>query len=142
MWQKLSDPCHAELAYSFDACTRGLSEVLTQVAVCDYAKFVYGHFSHSLFIVGTAPSYSVSDSRLHQEILLIESVKEGYEVGYGETPTSEWGFKHSEGKLIRKGCWITCDADTAVRTIGEVVRGVLDVREPGWHLYEFLDEDE
>lgn len=142
MWNKLSDPCHAINAVRLDFYKQGLSEVLAKVATCDYAEFVFGHWSHQLFIVGTAPSYSVSDSKLHQNILLIVSEKDGLEIGFGETPTSEWGIKQSEGKIIRKGCWIKCDADTAVRTIGAVIRGVLDVREPGWHLYDSYDSED
>lgn len=130
MWQHLSEPCHATQAESFDASTRPLAPVLAAVAACDYARLVFGHWSHSLFVIGTAPSYAVSDSPLHQDIVMIESDKDEFVLGYGATPTSEWGLTISDGRIVRTGQWIRCDEQTAVTTIGRVVRSVLAFREP------------
>ena len=132
MWHHLSDPCHAAEAARFDSSTRPLAPVLAAVAECDYANFVFGHWSHSLFVIGTAPSYAVSASSLHKDILLIECDEGEFTLGFGETPSAEWGIRFSNGETIRTGRWITCDAETALATIGNVVRRFLDDREPGW----------
>jgi|SRR5262245_49248484 len=129
-WPALSDPSHVAACRARGAELAPLGRVLSELASRPYARQVYGHRSHDWFFIGTAPSYEKSDSPLHRQILCLVPVGKRFRVGYGETPTFEWGWQLLEDEVTveQTGCWQECSESGAVTLADRIITRDLNAR--------------
>lgn len=128
MWHLLSDP-HLAGHPGLAACNlESFARVLSVLASRPYANKVYGYWSVFSFIIGTAPSYEASFSKAYRKILLVEPfmrpISDRFRVGYGKTPSSDWGAKLVDGQ--RSGCWEACSEEEVAPLVDRIVTRDLD----------------
>jgi hypothetical protein len=122
MWLLLSDPRHSAYCLQLGAPRLTiLGQLLSELQSRPYATSVYGHFSHDLFIIGTAPSYQEADNSSHRRILGILPRGEVFRVGYGATPESNWGWDNVDGSMQEVGSWEACTTAEALALIDRIV---------------------
>jgi hypothetical protein len=119
----LSDPSHAAACRARGNSLAPLGRVLSELASRPYANQVYGHWGHDWFFIGTAPCDEEMDSPLDREILCLVPVGKRFRVGYGETPTSEWGWRLAEDEVTveQSGCWQECSENEAVTLADRII---------------------
>jgi hypothetical protein len=130
MWPPLSDPSHVAECRECGAELAALARVLSELASRPYASQVCGHWSLDWFFIGTAPCYEERDSPLHRQILCLVPVGKRFRVGYGETPTSEWGWAVAGDDVTVKqtGCWQECSTDEAASLADRIITRDLNAR--------------
>lgn len=126
MWNLLSDPDHEAFARIVFHDKGSFPRILSKLASRPYSDRVYGHWSVGVFIIGTAPSYDASQTGAFRRILSIELPGEGFLIGFGETPSSEWGRRSNNGGIEYYGCWEMRNEADVVPLVDQIVTRDLD----------------
>jgi len=126
MWGLLSATEHESHSRLVTGNNESFARILSELARRPYASRVYGHFSHSCFCIGTAPTYEDSRGGAYHRILSIEPLGDRFRIGYGTTSLSEWGRSLVAGKLEEWGSWEVCSCDDVVPFVDRIVTRDLD----------------
>lgn len=123
LWHQLSSPIHEERCRKRGHRLAAFANVLHDLAVRDYSSRLFGHWSHDVFIIGTASSYEASFDLPEYKLVTLENVRgQIFAVSFAEAGAATFGWHRENDRDVFDGCLRECRANEVVPIVDEVIQ--------------------